>query len=402
MTETQETQETDPFASLQSGPVDYGTWEFKVASFVLLDLCEHASVAVSAHEAQRPDLGCFQVRLGGPDIYLQVAATDTERVVFAKTEAVSYKGQLDQAYIPARRLLAILKEAPQGDVTVSVSKNKATVTAGGSRWELQLPSAAAYPMLPAPGSFAFKPYPREKLLAALRSVRHAACRDSSLANLTQVAISQPVPLAERVITASDGSRLARASLDGFPEEFCIPVPVLDDLVRLLSSVKAEKIAVGQAEKLIAFQAGHVILAAAKRSAPFPDMDSQMLKKAQANSEVLSADRDELAAAIRRVRINADAESSAMALRLGHDAVLVLARDEGNSAQEEVPATWKGEDGRLVVVSHVALSEALSAHPEKTCEFWLGKDVGKRRSMVLLSGGEVTQVLTQMQPALVGY
>lgn len=394
---------TDPFA-VQAGPVDYGTWEFKAVRHILLDLCEHAAAAVSAREAQRPDLACFQVRCGGPDIYLQVAATDTEQAVIARTEAVSYKGQLDQAYIPARWLLSILKEVSGGDVTVSVAKNMAGVSGGGASWTIQLPDSTAYPELTAPHSLDFKTYQRDKLLAALHSVRHAVCRDGSLANLTQVQISRIATPDESDsmawVTASDGNRLARAELPGFPEAFCIPAPALDDLMKLLA-MKGAEVGVAQTPKLVAFRVGHVVYTATKRMLPFPDVDSQLLKKAQANDEKLSVDAVKLRAAVRRVRIAADAGTSAMALALSPSSATLTAKDEGGSALEDVPATWTGTPGRLVVVSHVALSEALAAHPEPVCEFRLGKDIGKKLSTVYLSGGGVTQVLTQLPAALVG-
>ena len=403
------TEVIDPFAA-QSGVVDYGTFTFTAARHILADLCEHAVVAVGAREsAQRPDLGCFQMRLAGAagePIYLQVTATDLERTVVATTGAVSYEGEAwpDQAYIPARRLLAILREIPQGDVTITVSGNKAVVTAaaGSTGWELRLPAASAYPEFPVLSTFGFQPYPRPKLLDALRAVRHAACRDGSLVNLTQVAITDTGGETQTVATAADGVRMARAALPGFPQAFCIPVSVLDDLVKLLSSSPVPEAAAGQTKSLIGFRVGHVVLAAVKRTAPFPDVDGQLLKKTHGNSEVLEVDRESLAGAVRRVRINADTQSAAIALSLASDALTVAGQDGDNSAAEKLPATWTGEPGRLVVVSHVALSEALSAHPAAVCKFRLGTDVGKKRSLVHLAADGVTQVLTQLPPALAGF
>lgn len=388
----------NPFAVLP-GPVDYGAWEFTASRNILLDLCEHAVAVVPARE-ERPDLASFQVRAASPG-GLRVAATDTEHTVIAQTEAVSYAGTLDQAYIPGRRLLAILREIPDGGVTVSVHKNTASITAAGAYWTLQLPGSAAYPDLPAPSAFSFTPYSREKLQHALAAVRHAVCRDSSLANLTQV---QVIPgnssVASGWVTASDGDRLARAELPGFPEAFCIPVSALDDLMRLLT-LKVPETGIAQTDKLVVFRAGHVVYAAAKHLIPFPPDVADRLAKAQSNADVLSVDAAKLSGVVRRVRIAADAGTAAMAMLLQSASVTVTARDDGGTALEEIPAAWKGTPGRLVVVSHVALSEALAAHPEPVCEFRLGPDVGKRRSVVYLAGGGVIQVLTQLPPALVG-
>lgn len=403
-----ETQEVSPFAGSPAPPgaVDYGKFSFSVKRFVLLNLCEHAAVAVSTGiEKTRPDLASFQVRLGG-GVDLQVAATDMERTVITASPAVAWDQTAPAArfHIPARRLLTMLRESPEGDVEVTVTKNKAEVSVPGASWKLVLPDSIAYPQLPEPSSFDFSLYSRDKLLAALRAVRHAICRDASRPNLTQVQFSSSA------VTASDGSRLARAELPGFPMTACVPAPAVDDLVRLLIASPVDDIEAGQSEELVAFRAGHVILAATKRHMAFPDVDNQLIKPAEANEESVTAEKKELDGAIRRVRINADTATAAIGLWVSPEQVAVVSRDKtGNSAREAVNAKWDAKvtadpaaTERLVVVNHVHLSEAIEAHPGTQCEFLLGKDVGKKRSMVLLRGEGMVQVLSQMPPALVGY
>lgn len=395
----------NPFAVLPSPPgvVDYGKFGFTAKRFILAGLCESAAAAVPAKEAGHPALGCFQVRVLNPG--LRIAATDMERAVIVLTDAVVCEGVAAGAhaetYIPARRLLAILKEVPEGDVSVGVAGNKATVTAAnGAVFELRLPDAGNYPVLPDPGEISFAPYSREKLLAALRSVRHAVCKDPSRSNLTQVAVTGAE--GGEVITAADGARLARASIPGFPVTTTVPSSVLGDLARLLSSGLDEAVEAGGTAKLVAFRSGQTVLTVQRRSMSFPDVDADTLQPVSANDQVLTADKAALQSAIRRVRINADPSTSAIALALSAGQVSVEARDkDGNSAQEAVQAGWEGAD-RLVVVSHVALDEALSAYPGTSCQFRLGQDKGKLRSMVLLSGGGLVQVLTQLPPSLVGY
>lgn len=391
-------EQENPFAGV-AGQVDYGKFSFKVSRHILVSLCESAVMAVPPKDGQRPDLTCFQLKLapGG----LRVAATDSERTVVTATEAVSYDGTGDQAYIPAKRLLAILKESPEGDVSVTVAGNTATVTtASGYSAELRMPPAAAYPQIPSPSSLSFSAYPREKLLAALKAVRHAVCRDGSLANMTQVSIGAD-SAGQVSVTATDANRMARAVLPDFPQAFCIPYFALDDVVRLLSGSPAGEIGVGQTDKLAAFQAGHVVLAYVKRNIPFPDVDTQLLKKAAGNDQVIGVDKEALTAAVRRVRINASADNSAIALQLVKGELVVFGRDGDNSAAETVKVSWDGAD-RLVTTSHVWLSDALSAHPGQSCELKLGKDAGKRRSVIYLAGSGVIQVLSQLPPALVGY
>jgi DNA polymerase III sliding clamp (beta) subunit (PCNA family) len=349
---------------------------------------------------------------------LSLAATDMERTVIASAEAVvchpaPEENGYFQVFLPARRVLNILHEAPQGDITVWVKKDHATVSADGTSWRLSLPVDEGYPVLTDTGAMTFTPYSREQLLEALKAVRHAVCKDAGRPNLTQVAITAETedenPI--RVVTASDGSRMARVRLDGFPAPLCIPSTVLDDLLRLLAASPVENIGVGQtegAQGAVVFTAGHVILAARKRMAAFPDIDRLLLAPALGNKDQLNVDKDQLLTAIRRVRINADSETSAIALRLypaepgGSSRVTVVSRDKGgNSAEEVITAAWAGGE-RLLVVNHQFLTEMVQAHPSPSCVFRLGKDSGKKRSMVMLNGEGSVQIIAQMPPGLVGY
>lgn len=387
----------DPFTG-------YGEFEFQAKRWVLAGL---AAAALAALPPNAPAaLGCFRVRAAQG--FLELAATDMERTVLAVTASViagdAQDGTYHEALVPARKLQAILKELPEVDVAVRVSKNTARVTAGGGEWSLALPDGGDYPELVSPSQLSFTPYGREKLLAALRAVRHVVGRDAGRPPLTQVELKDdPGSKEHSVATASDGSRFARARLERYPlAAACIPSSVLDDLVRVLAAGQSEEVGVAETDEVLAFRAGPVVLAVARRSTPFPDMERLLLRPALDNEDVLSVDKDELAAAVRRVRVNADGDTAAIVLEVKAGKVVVVARDKaGNSAREPVAAGWAGKD-RLLCVNHAALAEMLAAHPGKACELRLGKDAGKRRSVVLLQGDGLTQVISQMVPALVGY
>jgi DNA polymerase III sliding clamp (beta) subunit (PCNA family) len=180
--------------------------------------------------------------------------------------------------------------------------------------------------------------------------------------------------------------------------------VLDDLQRLLSGHPADTISVGETVSHLVFEVGNVTLAVARRTISFPDVEKQLLAGAlKDNSALLTVDCAELAKAVKRVRINADAQTSAIALRLSSGRLLVESRDKaGNSAEESVLASWEGKE-RVLVVNHGFLSEMLAAHGESLCEFRLGPDVGKRLSVLLLPGQPgCVQVLTRMPAVLLGY
>jgi DNA polymerase III sliding clamp (beta) subunit (PCNA family) len=390
---------------------DYGEFTFRVKPYVLKALAAAAGAAVPGSvPLGKPVLGCYRVRVSHAG--LQLAATDMERTVLASTEAVWAGDSVDelsyaQAFIPAKKLQAVLKEAPEESITFEVKKNRAVVSAGSTSWVFALPDSSEYPELLDPSGLDFCLYPREKFLAGLRAVRHAVCRDAGRPMLTQVEIGSPEGsdgFDGRRITASDGTRFARAELDEFPVPMCIPSPVLDDLTRLLAGSLSDEVHVAATEDALVFRADSTVLAVARRSTPFPDMDKQLLGPAGDNDQVLAVDRDELASAVRRVRVHADADTAAIVLVAEGSTVTVVSRDQaGNSASVPVPlaAGWHGKE-RVLCVNHVFLAEMLAAHPDMACEFRLGKDLGKRRSVVLLEGTGTVQVLTQMASAQVGY
>lgn len=388
----------EPFAG-----VSYGEFDFQVKRWVLQGLADLSAAALPA-SAAIPALGCYRVRAG--EGFLELAATDMERTILAVTGSVvatsSSDGTYHEALIPARKLQAIIRELPEVDVTVSVKKNQAQVKAGTGSWTLALPDGSDYPELLSPATLDFKNYEREALLAGLKSVRHVVSRDAGRPALTQLQIKDG-ELKESVTTASDGSRFARARIKRYPiTGTCVPSSALDDLVRILAGGQSDSVMVAETDEATVFKVGPVVLAVARRSTPFPDVDRLLLQPAMENQDVLSVDKDELSAAVRRVRINADGETSAIVLEVADGSVTVVARDKaGNSATETIVAGWAGKD-RVLCVNHVSLAEMLAAHPGKTCEFRLGKDVGKRRSMVLLQGDGLVQLIAQMVPALVGY
>ncbi len=391
------------------GGVDYGSFEFSVKRFNLHALAEQVSIAVPGH-ATLPVLGCFRVQVSPQR--LRLAATDMEITVFAETRIVSTKDEAE-AYIPAKKLQAILREAPEGDITIAVKKNQATVSVGSAQrphWVLKLPDSAGYPVLADPEAIEFKPVSRVKFLAALKAVRHSVCQDAGRPPFTQVSIAEAVfnEGAGMAATASDGNRFARAPVPGYPLPMNIPARVLDHLARVLAVSPVEEAEVGQTSRVVAFRVGPVILAITRLMAQFPDVEKLTLKPALENQERLMVDRSELLTAIRRVRINADTETSAIALVLSQDGLTVVSRDKtGNSASETIQAGWEGDERggeRVLVVNHQFLTDMLAVHPSPGCVFRLGKNRGKRLSMVLLSDPEagITGVIPQMPAALVGY
>jgi DNA polymerase III sliding clamp (beta) subunit (PCNA family) len=381
------------------GTGGYAPMDFTVRSDMLGQLAEWAVTAVPSSPTL-PVNGCFEVTVSPGE--LQLAAADQQKAVIAVIPAVR-TASAGRVYLPARKLKSILAEARDGDVTVAVSGKTALVTAGKAAWSLHLPPPDQYTGLPDLSGAQFAPVGREALLTALSTVRHAVSKDLGRPASTQVRIA---PDGDGTFAcAASSSQFSRAPVPGFPGEMLIPGHVLDDLVKLLSKSQDDNAEVATAGSYAVFRAGPVTLAALRVAKEFPNVEGDFLKRVHGNDMELSVDKGELAGALRRVRINADAISSAVTLIADGDGkwgrLTVTTRDaNANSAEEVIPASW--EHGHHVLVVNAAfLSAMLAVHPSPTCVFKTARDRGKARVPLVLEDKDkqVTGICAQaLSPA----
>lgn len=347
---------------------------FTAKRFHLLQLTERAAAVVPGKNIY-PLLSNFQVTIGEGRI--KVAATDMELSVLSESTLVVCRGH-GTVLIPARRFLSILRESPEVDIDVRVVRGTASVTAGQASWELSLQPADDYPPLPDAADIKFTPVKREKLLKAITLVKGAASRDGTNPRLMAVSISNGK------VVASSHVRLHRAKLDNFPVDLQVPVGAVDDLLRLLGDCAAEEIGIGEEKYALAFKIGDDVFLAGKMPGEYPDQEKKLLLPHLAGNQVLTVDKADLTAAVRRVRITADPETAAVGLRLEPGRLTVVSKDKNsNSAHEEIPAQWTSKE-RLVVVNHEHLQDLLGLATGPQVTFRIGADAGKRRSPLLLT------------------
>ena len=380
---------------------DYGAAEFTTRRFQIAQLAEWAVGAVPSSPTQEVN-GCFQVTVG--EELLQLAAADVKQAVFAETGAVLVK-KAGTVYLPARKLRAILAEAGEGDVTVTARGNQARVTAGSASWQLRLPAPGGYAGLPDLDGAEFRATDREILLGALSTVRHAVGKDGGRPAFTQVRIG---PEDDGVFAcATDSGQFSRAPVPGFPGEVLVPGVVLGDLVKLLDKVPVKDVEVAVTGPYSVFRAGAVTLAARGLAKDFPAVADLFLRPTAGNDMALGVDKAELAAALKRVQINANPMTSAVALiadrHQGAGRLTVTGRDDkDNSAEQVIPASWGGEQ-HVMVVNGTFLAAMVAAHPSAVCEFRLGKDRGQSRAPLVLEdpAAKVTGICRQLS-ARMGY
>jgi DNA polymerase-3 subunit beta len=344
---------------------------FEVKKFVLQVLLEKAITVVPVRDVM-PVLKCFQFQVDRQR--LRVVASDLEMSLIASTPMVTVTTP-GIAVFPAKKLLEVVKTAQDADVHIRVKGATARITIGRAAWTLQLPGGHDYPPMPAITEAEFTTVGRRTLLEAIHAVRYAASRDPSRANLNIIDVR------DGKLTACDGSRIQQIKIPTFTGTLRIPMSAVDDLLRLLKISELETVDVGQSNDKLIFRFGSDVFIVNKFEAQFPDMEAQMLRPALENRHTLECDRAELTDAIRRVRINADVESSAIALDF--------------DATETIDATWNGRGRRTVMVNHKFLADMIATYGDEKLSFRLGDDTKTRRTPLLLQSSKGTGVVQQM-------
>lgn len=357
---------------LTGGLASSTTIDLTIKRFVLDLLITRAATVVPTRDVM-PVLKNLQLHARPGQ--LRLVGSDNEITIIATTDLVDVAAA-GVAVFPARQLAEIVKEADEGDVRIRVDGLRATITIGRTEWNLVLVSGADYPPQPGIDEAVFETVDRAAYLAALTCVRYAACRAAERANLMMIHV------VDGRMTACDGARIAQAVVPvGLAHQ--IPIGAVDLLIKLLRSADLATIAVGEAGERLVYRLGGDILCINKLVAVFPDAEALYLRPAMANTHTLGLDRRDLLDAIRRVRITADTNTSAIALTVDAGRLVVTARDViGNNAHETVDAEWAGP-ARTLVVNHRFLVDLIGQHPDTRLVFRLGADTATRRSPLLL-------------------
>jgi DNA polymerase III subunit beta len=358
-------------------PADAGiTLHLVVKKFVLLHVLEKAATVVSTRAEVMAALTNFQFQLT-PD-RLRVVGSDMERTVIATTDLVTAHTP-GVAVFPVRKMLDIVKTASDADVEIIVRGRAAAITIGRATWNLKLYPGHDFPEIPEITEAVYVTVERGAFIDALAAVRYA-CPTKERASLMVIDVTGGR------VTGCDGVRIQQATLEQLTLDLQIPLGAVDDLLKLLKGLDLAEIRVGEtpgADGKLIFVFGPDQFMVNKLTARFPDVENQLLRPALENNHTLSVDREELLAAIRRVRINADTNTSAIALRLAPGRITVAARDKLGDASEALDADWS-KGNRTIVVNHVFLTAMLKAYGPKSCTFKLGDDTKSRKTPLMLT------------------
>lgn len=372
----------------------------------LQQLFERAASVTPAKEViLGTSFALFEAFEATPDAvaYTRITATDGEQTVSATTDGLSV-AMAGQVLLPAKRIFDILKLAPETKAKIEVLGSTATVRSGRAQWTVQTPAGDSLPPLASVDEVKFQDVLVEPFLLGLTAARRA------VGHVFRASLMQ-LDVANGLITGSDGSRLHRQKMEGFPTNISmtIPLAVADELIKALRLTDRETIQVGTNEAHLAFRFGPDYLIANKLMLPYPNVENLVLEPAFTNSHALTVDRQELKQVIQRVRVNADQDYSTVFLALlpgKKDSegtttftLAVRVRDASQNAAQEVMECQfvGGSKTRELCVNHKYLTDLLDVYTDDIAIFRLGDDTKTNRTPLFLEDTETgfTAVVQQM-------
>lgn len=318
---------------------------------------------------------------------LTVVATDLAFACISSTPHVKviHEGEIT---LPGAALRSLVHESdPTQEIHLATSLGHANITSGEAVWTLQS-SKDEYPKLPQ-ASTELVDVDAVQWRSALLSVRSAVSDSVMHPSLRMIDIN------EGRIRASDGFRIHQV-LHPFPFNVSIPSEAVAELVHILKgSVVPTQVGVTETHSVVR-QGGDYFLIA-RPTTQFADLDGLLLQPALTNNrQRLTVDREPLIHAVRRVRVVADPDSSALRIDVKKDEIRLSTKDPtGNQASESLPALWSGNLISLNV-NHSHLMNLLEIVEDSTITFYLGKRGHEGRSPILVKEDDRMAVLHQLR------
>jgi DNA polymerase-3 subunit beta len=295
--------------------------EFTVKKF---DLLEELTLIQGVVERKTtiPILANVLVRAEGGE--LRIAATDLE--IGLKSVCVSKTTVPGTMTLPAKRLYEIVRALPDKEIKFKRGEgNWITLTCGSSRFRMAGLPQDDFPALPEPKA-AVGRIPADILAKLItRTIFAISTEDSKYTLSGALLLLKPGSI---TMVATDGHRLAHVekaeTLEDVSEEIKVLVPrkAMSELNRMISEgADTERIGFSRDENHLFFDLGKRLLVSRLLTGQFPNYEAVLPRN---NDRIVTINREEIAAAIRRVAILSDERSHTVKLALSNGAMELTA------------------------------------------------------------------------------
>jgi DNA polymerase III subunit beta len=371
---------------------EFDNIRFQVEKQVLLGLLDKISAVVPS-KADNSAIKNFQVEVSDT---LKITGTDGMHMMIMSTKLFEpiARGTM---LLPAKIILEILRSVPDSLVDIECTASSIIVVIGNASWELRKIEGVAFPKTPSLVEAVPEIVDRKNFIDAMESVRYAVAKDVARPGLKMI------DLRHDKMTACDGVRFQQSKVTAPAMQ--IPGGSIELILKVLGSSASENMVFADLPVYLVFKVDKTMLLVKKPTAKFPHAEQLFLRPALTNDLELKVSRAALISAIKHVRLCADEDTSAIALKLSKNSIEVSTRDQpGNKSSEVIEAVWTGKT-RTLTVHHRYMLELLSVNDTETCKIMLGEDSESRKSPILLQNeeaGKVGVVQQMFLGSLAGY
>ena len=315
--------------------------EFTVRKF---DLLQELTLIQGVVERKTTIPILANVLVGAEGGELRIAATDLE--IGLKSVCVSKTTVPGTITLPAKRLYEIIRALPDKEIKFKRGEaNWVTMTCGSSRFRIAGLPQDDFPALAEPKSTLAK-IPSDALAKLItRTIFAISTEDSKYTLSGALLLLKPGSI---TMVATDGHRLAHVekaeTLEDVSEEIKVLVPrkAMGELVRMISeTADTESIGFSRDDTHLFFDMGKRLLISRMLTGQFPNYDAVLPRN---NDRIVTVNREEVAAAIKRVAILSDERSHTVKLALTNGAMeLTASHSDLGEAHETLEVDYTKED-----------------------------------------------------------
>jgi DNA polymerase-3 subunit beta len=237
------------------------------------------------------------------DNKLKVSATDLDMSITGTVDCeVAKKGS---TALPARILFEIVKELPEGELTIESINSRIEVKIANGSYKIASVSPDDFPKLPAVNTKKEIKVDAQQLCQMIRKTTFACSTDETRPALNGVLWQTKGEKMQMV--ATDGHRLAKTAVEnsrlkGMSEDIIIPPKVLNLIPKFIEGPGTE-IGIIFGENNIIFNLGNTVLTSRLIEGPYPNFEQVI---PSTNDKQLRVSKADLGGAVRRVSILSNA------------------------------------------------------------------------------------------------
>lgn len=333
------------------------------------------------------------------DGLLTVSATDGYRSVSVSTDTANISSD-GVHLLPGKKISEISKIIPDSNIRVDVYHDAAIIRAGRAVWSVQTTSASKRLQdFPSDVGLTRHTIDVHEFKKALAGAKQAVASSSSRLALTQILV------ANSTLTGCDGSRIHRTKVESLPYgvKTTLPKEFAESLLTELKSFSGETFEFAYTNSTVFAFLGPLTLTGQRLSVPYPQVDQLLMEPLMLNTDTLTINLYEVAASLKRVRVNADPDMMAVRFSVreksGKWSLWLQAQDKtGNFSQEEIQAVYVGSKARDFVINYKYFAEMLTNLPEDI-ELRLGESTKTKSSPVYV---ETDGFSASIQPMIVNF